>query len=126
MFINHEDWGTSEKSRPKKMKYWHTKKTCFHISCLQSRYTSKNLPVKTTGLSGNTFVDITLGQATSVVSLQANSGDQPPVILGGPGFRSGVIKMIPYPAGNDHMGVSKNRGKTPNGWFIVENPIKMG
>ena len=26
---------------------------------------------------------------------------------------------IPY-----HMGVSKNRG-TPNGWFIMENPIKM-
>ena len=24
------------------------------------------------------------------------------------------------------MGVSKNRGKTPqNGWFIMENPIKM-
>ena len=23
-----------------------------------------------------------------------------------------------------HMGVSKNRG-TPNGWFIMENPIKM-
>ena len=25
-----------------------------------------------------------------------------------------------------YMGVSKNRGKTPqNGWFIMENPIKM-
>ena len=25
-----------------------------------------------------------------------------------------------------HLGVSKNRGKTPqNGWFIMENPIKM-
>ena len=23
-----------------------------------------------------------------------------------------------------YMGVSKNRG-TPNGWFIMENPIKM-
>ena len=27
------------------------------------------------------------------------------------------------PSGN-YMGVSKNRG-TPNGWFIMENPIKM-
>ena len=26
--------------------------------------------------------------------------------------------------GNNCMGVSKNRG-TPNGWFIMENPIKM-
>ena len=23
------------------------------------------------------------------------------------------------------LGVSKNSGKTPNGWFIRENPIKM-
>ena len=27
--------------------------------------------------------------------------------------------------GQEHMGVSENRG-TPNGWFIMENPLKMG
>ena len=27
---------------------------------------------------------------------------------------------------DDNMGVSKNRGENPqNGWFIIENPVKM-
>ena len=25
----------------------------------------------------------------------------------------------------DHMGVSKHRGGPPNGWFIMENPIRI-
>jgi len=38
--------------------------------------------------------------------------------------------MTPYKTNQEkkiqqiHAGVSKNRG-TPNGWFIMENPIKM-
>ena len=37
----------------------------------------------------------------------------------------GIINEIAHEMGI-HMGVSKNRGKTPqNGWFIMENPIKM-
>ena len=34
------------------------------------------------------------------------------------------MKNIIIPPGNDHMGVSKI-GVSQNGWFIMENPIKM-
>ena len=38
-----------------------------------------------------------------------------------PGWLTGILILAYY---NPHMDISKNRG-TPNGWFIMENPIKI-
>ena len=41
--------------------------------------------------------------------------------------RFGIIRLGPIKKGSNlmQMGVSKNRETPQNGWFIMENPIKM-